>query len=103
VGAEQPGRERLGGAPQLGPGQRHRPGGRLDRHFPVAVAAARTRVLRQPSTGITVAAQELGDLGLQGCLHQQLRAEPGHLLQDLRQRPILSEQVVDLGMDAIGG
>ena len=37
VRAEQPGRERPGAAAQLRPGQRHRPGGRLDRHVPVAV------------------------------------------------------------------
>ena len=34
---------------------------------------------------VAVAAEELGDLGLQRGLHQQLRAEPGDLLQDLRQ------------------
>ena len=34
---------------------------------------------------VAVAAEELGHLGLQRGLHQQLRAEPGHLLQDLRQ------------------
>jgi hypothetical protein len=43
-----------------------------------------------------VAAEELGDLGLQRGLHQQLRAEPGNVFQDLWQRFALSEQLVDV-------
>src|SRR5205085_5564595 len=66
--------------------------------------------LRDPRPGVlagcrplvALAAEELGDLGFQGGLHQQLRAEPGHLLQDLRQLPARSEQLVDVAVDALG-
>ena len=102
MAAEQPGGERLAGAPQLGPGQGHRPGGGLDRHLPVAVAAAWPGVPGQRRAGIAVTAEKLGDFGFQRGLHQQLRAEPGYLLQDLRQRPVLGEQLVDVAMDTLG-
>src|SRR5437660_1105368 len=52
-------------------------------------------------TGVPVAAEELGDLRFQGGLHQQLRAEPRHLLQDLRQRPVSSEQLIDVVADTV--
>ncbi len=52
---------------------------------------------------VAVPAQELAHLGLQGGLHQQLRAEPGHLLQDLRQRTVPGEQGIDPGVDPVGG
>ncbi len=100
--AEQPGRERLAGAPQLRPGQPGRAGGGLDGHLPVPVTAA------GPGTGagrgplVAVPAQELGDLGLQRGLHQQLRAEPGHFLQDLRQRTAVSEQLINVATDTVG-
>jgi hypothetical protein len=50
----------------------------------------------------TLRAQELGDLGFEGGLHQQLGAEPGDLLQDLRQRTVLAEQLIDVATDAVG-
>ena len=102
VAAEQAGGVRLGGAAQLRPGQGHRPGGGLDRHFPVAVTAAGPGVLGQRGPGIPVTAEELGDLGLEGGLHQQLRAEPGDILEDLGQRPILGEQIIDVAADTVG-
>jgi hypothetical protein len=100
--AEQARSERLGRAAQLGPGQPHRPGGRLDRHVPVAVTRTGTGVFGDRGTGIPVPAGELGDLGFQRGLHQQLRAEPGDLLQDLRQRPVSGEQVIDMAVDTVG-
>jgi hypothetical protein len=102
VAAEQAGRERLGGAAQLGPGQRDRPGSGLDRHVPVAVTRTGPGVFGQLGAGVAAPAEELGDLGLEGGLHQQLRAEPGHLLQDLRQRPVLGEQAIDVAVDTVG-
>jgi len=102
VAAEQAGGERLAGAAQLWPGQGHRPGGRLDRHLPVPVTAP------GPGTGagstplIALPAQELSDLGFQRGLHQQLGTQPRNLLQDLRQRAILGEQLIDVVADTVG-
>ncbi len=50
---------------------------------------------------VTVPAEELRHLGLQRGLHQQLRAEPGHLLQHLRQRAILGEQLINVVADTV--
>src|SRR5205814_4113644 len=80
-----------------------RPGRGLDGHFPVAVAGAGPGVLGRRGPLVTVTAEELGDLGFESGLHQQLRAEAGHLLQDLRQRPALSKQLIDVATDAFGG
>lgn len=52
---------------------------------------------------VAFAAEELGDLSLQGRLHQQLGAETGDFFKDLRQLPILGKQGVDLGADTVGG
>jgi hypothetical protein len=101
VRPEQPGGERPGGAAQLRPGQGDRPGSGLDRHLPVAVTAARPGVLAGAGPLVAVPAEELGDLGSQRGLHQQLCAKPGHLLQDLRQRPVSSEQIVDVAADTL--
>jgi hypothetical protein len=76
MAAEQAGGERLGGAAQLGPGQSDRPGGRLDCHVPVSVTRTRTGVFGDRGAGVAIPAEELGDLGLQRGLHQQLRAKP---------------------------
>jgi hypothetical protein len=102
MAAEQAGGERRGGAAQLRPGQPDRPGGGLDGHLPVPVTRTRPGILGARGPGVPVAAEELGDLGLQGGLHQQLGAEPGHLLQDLRQRPVSSEQLIDVATDTVG-
>jgi hypothetical protein len=99
--AEQPGRERLTGAPQLRPGQPDRAGGGLDGHFPVPVAGPRPGILASRGPLVTVTAKELGDLGLKSSLHQQLGTEPGHLLQDLRQRTAVSEQLIDVVADTV--
>jgi hypothetical protein len=87
VRPEQPRRERLSGAAQLGPRQVHRTGGRLDGHLPVPVPRARPGIGAGRGPLVAVAAEELGDLSFQRGLHQQLRAEPGDIFQDLRQRP----------------
>ena len=55
----------------LRPRQGHRPGDGLDGHLPVAVTAARPRILGQRGAGIAVTAEKLGDLGLESGLHQQ--------------------------------
>jgi hypothetical protein len=102
MAAEQPGRERLGGAAQLRPGQDHRPGGRLDGHLPVPVTRTRPGIVAGRGPLVPVTAEELGDLGLQRGLHQQLCAEPGHVFQDLRQLLVLSEQLVDVAADTVG-
>ena len=53
--------------------------------------------------GVAVAAEELGDLGLQGGLQDQLGAEAGDVLEHLGQVPVLGEQGVDVSADAVGG
>ena len=47
--------------------------------------------------------QELGDLGLEGRLHEQANAQVGHLLQDLAELTVGGEQLVDVGADALDG
>ena len=66
----------------------------------MAVAVPRTRI-RIPL--VAVPAQELADLGVQRGLDHQAHAQPGGLLQRLGQRLAASEQLVDLGADALGG
>jgi hypothetical protein len=66
----------------------------------VAVAVADTGAL---PAGVTVAAEELGDLCFQRGLEQQTGAEPSHILQDLAEVAVSSEELVDLGADALGG
>ena len=57
--------------------------------------------VKKPARGVTVPAEELGHLSFQRGLHQQLGTEPGHLLQDLRQRTILGEQLIDVVADTV--
>jgi hypothetical protein len=52
---------------------------------------------------IAVPAEELAHLGFQRGLDHQAHAEAGGLLQRLGQRLAASEQLVDLGADALGG
>ncbi|APT09591.1 hypothetical protein AN931_26940 [Mycobacterium intracellulare subsp. chimaera] len=59
------------------------------------------RIRRGRGALVAVTAEELGHLGLQRGLHQQLCAEPGHLLQNLGQLTIGCEQLVDLGANTI--
>ena len=96
--SEQPRHEGLVGAPQLGPFDGHRPRGGLDRGRTVPVAAAGTRSL---AMGVALPAQELGDLGLDGGLHQQAHPEPGHLFEHLAELTLRGEQVVDVSADAL--
>ena len=70
-------------------------------HLPVPVAGPGTGILAGYGPLVTVTAEELGDLGLQRSLHQQLRAEPGHVFQDLRNLPVLAKQLVDPGADTV--
>jgi hypothetical protein len=53
-------------------------------------------LLGERGARVTVPAGELGDLRLLGAGDQQLRAEHGHRVQDLRQRPVLGEQIIDV-------
>src|SRR5262249_37034917 len=46
-------------------------------------------------------AKKLSAFRFEGSLHQQLSAEPGHLLQDLRQRPVIGEQLIDVVADTV--
>src|SRR5271166_4182586 len=86
--------------------------GRSNVTGPVVVLTVTGRYpLREPSLAsgqaavalVAFAAEELGDLSLQGRLHQQLGAEAGDFFKDLRQLPILGKQGVDLGADTVGG
>src|SRR5205823_10901942 len=101
VRPEQAGCERLGGAAQLRPGQLHRPGGGLDGHVPVPVPGTWAGIVAGRGPLVPVAAEELGDLGFEGGLHQQLRAEPGDVFQDLRELLILGEQLIDVAADTV--
>ena len=100
--AQQPGREGLGRAPQLRALQGHLPGRGLDRD--VRIPVARSLPL-SPASGVTVPAQELGNLGLQRGLEHQTHRNPGHLLEVLKQGSPLgaSDQLIDLGADALTG
>jgi hypothetical protein len=53
------------------------------------------------ATGIPVAAQELGQLGLHGGLHDQPHAQAGDLLQHLAEVLLGGEQLIDLDADTL--
>src|SRR6266542_3738668 len=77
----------------------------------VVFTVSGAKPLRDPAPSLTgqsaalvaVAAEELGDLGLQGRLQQQPGAQAGHFLQGLTEVSLGGEQVVDVGADALGG
>jgi hypothetical protein len=96
--AKQSGRERGVGAAQLGPLQRDRPGGGLDADRLVAIAIARPCVR---VALVVVTAEEDADLGLHRALQHQADAQTGDLLQDLSQRLLGGEQLVDLAADTV--
>jgi hypothetical protein len=100
--AEQPGGELGRRAAQLRALQRDRPRNGLHRHRPVAITRSGLGVGDRGGSLVAVPAQELGHLGLQRGLHQQLRPEPGNLLQDLGKLTIGGEQLIDLGADTVG-
>jgi hypothetical protein len=98
--AQQTRSELLVGVAQLRPLQGHGPGRGLDRRRAVAVAAA--LAISIPA-GVTLTAQELGDLGLERGLHQQANSEAGNVFEDVAEVPVGSEQLVDVGADALDG
>jgi len=53
--------------------------------------------------GVAFPAQELGDLGLDGGLHEEAHADAGYLLQHVAEITLGGEQVVDVGADALDG
>jgi hypothetical protein len=101
--AEQLRRERLGRAPQFGPGHGHRPGGGLDRHVAVAVATTDPGVLDTGGPLVAGPAEEHLDLGLQRRLDDQPGTEAGDVLDHLRQVTLTVEQGIDLTANAVGG
>jgi hypothetical protein len=70
---------------------------------PDELTAATTSAWTGGTALVAFAAEELGDLSLQGRLHQQLGAQAGDFFKDLRKLPILGKQGVDLGADTVGG
>ena len=100
--AEQPGRERLGRAPQLRPRHGHRPGGGLDRRRAIAITRASPGVLRGGRALVAGPAQERLDLGFQRGLDDQPGAEAGDILDHLAQLTLPAEQGIDLGTDLLG-
>jgi hypothetical protein len=62
--------ERFGGAAQFRPLQPDRPGGGFDRYRPISVARTGVSVGAAGVALVAFATEELGDLGLQRCLHQ---------------------------------
>ena len=64
--------------------------------MPVAAAGPDTLAV-----AVSLTAQELGHLGLDGGLHQQAHPKPGHLLQHFAQLPLGAEQVVYLSADTL--
>ena len=103
VRAEQLRGEPLGGAAQLGPGQRHRPRGGLDRGRAIPVAHPRMRVPTGRGPLIAVPPQECGHLGLNRALQQQLRAQLGDPLNRARQILAAGEHLIDLRAQPLGG
>jgi hypothetical protein len=53
--------------------------------------------------GVAIPAEKLGDLGLDGGLHEQAYAHAGHLLEDLAEVTFGGEQLIDVGADALYG
>jgi hypothetical protein len=98
--AEQPRGEPLVGAAQLRSGQVDGARGGLDGHVAVAVAVTGAGAV---AAGVAVAAEELGDLGLQRGLQDQPGAEARDVLEDLGQVAVVGEQGVDLAVDPVGG
>ena len=97
------GSERLGGATQLRPRHRHRPGRGLDRHLAIAVAATRPSV-RAVSDPLTPGpAEKHLDLGLGRSLDYQPGPEAGNLLDDLPDLTRSVEQGVNLATDPVSG
>jgi len=93
--------EPLVGAAQLRALQGDRPIGDLDRHGLVAVAMARRR---SRSSLVALSAQEHCDLGLQCGLQKQPRAQTRDLLNHITKVTAgVSDQLVDLGVDALNG
>jgi len=66
----------------------------------VAVAAALAGAI---ATDVALPAQELGDLSLEGCLHEQANAQVSHLFPDLSELTVGGEQLVDVGAGALDG
>jgi hypothetical protein len=99
--AEPPGGERLVGAAQLGPRQRHGPRRGLDGDVAVAVARPGAGPV---AAGVSFPAEELGDLSLQRGLQDQPGAQASDVLDDLAEVTVtVSEQGVVLGTDAVSG
>lgn len=84
-------------------GQRHQPRSGVHHHLPAAVPAPRAGVITAAGPLVTVPAQELRHFCLKRGPHQQLRPEPGDLLQDHRLRPVLREQLIDVEADSVSG
>src|SRR5690606_39275170 len=100
--AEQLRAEPLFRAAQLRPPERDRACRRLDRRFAVAVTHPGLRVIGQRRTGVTLAAEEVGNLGLQRRLQEQLRAEPGNRLDRARKVTPLGEHGIYLVSQHLG-
>ena len=91
----------LVGIAQLGALQLDGAQGGLDGHrrpVPVAISGLGGLASLAP-----IAAQPLGDLGVQGGLHQQANAQAGNLLEDDAELLARGEEVGDLATDVLGG
>jgi len=55
------------------------------------------------TAGVPLAAQELGDLRLEGGLEEERDSEPGYLLEDVAELTAGAEELIELGTDALGG
>ena len=90
----------LVGASELGTGELDRACGGLDRHRGIAVAGALSGPL---DTDVALPPKELGDLCLEGGLHDQAGSDPADLLEDLGEVALRRKKLVNLGADALGG
>ncbi len=55
------------------------------------------------TAGVALAAEELGDLGLQRGLQDQAGAQAGDVLEDLAKVAVGGEQSINVSTDAVGG
>ena len=99
---EQLRRERPGGAPQLRPRDRDRPGRGLDRRRAVAITRPRPGILDSGRPLVAGPTQERIDLGFQRGLDNQPGTQAGDVLDHLAQLTLPAEQGIDLGTDLLG-
>jgi len=96
--AQQAGGEGFVSVSELGAGKLDGARCGLDGHGRIAITVARPK---PPAASVALPAEELGDLGLHGGLHDQSDPQPRHILQHLTQLAAGGEEPVDLDLDLL--